>query len=217
MAIDFGRDSIGNLDHFQPQVVFHLAGRVHKFDTNSEDEYTRVNVRGTSDLLTASLKAGVETFVFFSSCAVMGEGSERELDESDTPAPATAYSRSKLQAENLVLRMNGSGQLTTTCLRMPMVYGPGHKGSLPRMIKAIERHRFPPLPDYHSRRSLVHVEDVVSAAILVARHPEAVGKVYVVAEPRPYSSREIYEILLRCLDRKPPTWHIPHSALVALA
>jgi UDP-glucose 4-epimerase len=47
----------------------------------------------------------------------------------------------------------------------------------------------------------------VEAALLVAQRPEAAGKVYVVAEPRAYSSREIYDIVLRSLGRRPPRWH----------
>jgi nucleoside-diphosphate-sugar epimerase len=217
MAVDFGRDPIPSLSDFQPEVVFHLAGRAHRFDSNAEREQMRITVEGTRDLLNASLKAGVERFVFFSTCAVLGEGAERELDETDPPSPVGAYGRAKLAAEELVVSMNGTAQLTTTSLRMPMVYGPGHKGSLPRMINAISRGWFPPLPNYRSQRSMVHVEDVTDAAILVSRRPEAAGKIYIVAEPRAYSSREIYEIVMRSLGRKLPRWHVPHAALVALA
>jgi nucleoside-diphosphate-sugar epimerase len=217
IAVDLGRDPIPSLNDFQPEVVFHLAGPAHRFDSNAEQEHMRITVEGTRDLLNASQKAGVETFVFFSTCAVLGEGAERELDETDPPSPVGAYGRAKLAAEELVVSMNGTAQLTTTCLRMPMVYGPGHKGSLPRMINAIESGWFPPLPNYRSQRSMVHVEDVTDAAILVSRRPEAAGKIYIVAEPRAYSSREIYEIVMRSLGRKLPRWHVPHAALVALA
>lgn len=217
IAVDLGRDPIPSLNDFQPEVVFHLAGRAHRFDSNAEQQHMRITVEGTRDLLNASLKAGVERFVFFSTCAVLGEGAERELDETDAPSPVGAYGRAKLVAEDLVMKMNGTAQLTSTCLRMPMVYGPGHKGSLPRMINAIARGWFPPLPDYRSQRSMVHVEDVTDAAILVSRQPEAAGKIYILAEPRAYSSREIYDIVMHSLGRKLPQWHVPHAALAALA
>jgi nucleoside-diphosphate-sugar epimerase len=219
IVADLGRDPIQGLKDVRPEVVFHLAGRVHQMDegTDAAAEHMRVTVEGTRYLLQAAAEAGANAFVFFSTVAVMPEGSASELDETAKPAPTTPYGRAKLQAEDLVLEMNGKGGMRTVSLRLPMVYGPGHKGQLPRMIRAIERGVFPPLPQYPGRRSLVHVDDVVDAANLVAQRPEAAGQVYIVAEPRAYSSREIYEIVLRALGRTPPAWHVPSAVLATAA
>ncbi|MHB8688608.1 MAG: NAD-dependent epimerase/dehydratase family protein [Candidatus Dormibacteraceae bacterium] len=219
LAVDLGRDPVPSLDDFQPEAVFHLAGRVHQFDqwTDSQSEHIRVTEEGTRDLLAASIRARVQSFVFFSTCAVMPVGLPCVVDESVEPRPITPYACAKLSAEQLVIGMNGTGGLRTACLRLPMVYGPGHKGQLPRMIRAIETGWFPPIPDLGGGRSLVHVEDAVAAALLVARSPQAAGKVYIVAEPRPYTSRELYEIILGGLGRRPPTWHLPRIALIAAA
>jgi UDP-glucose 4-epimerase len=218
IPIDLGRDPIG-FEDVRPEAVFHLAGRVHAIDEGAaaEAEHMRVTVEGTRYLLQAAAEAGTKVFVFFSSVAVMPEGSASELDETAQAAPTTPYGRAKLRAEELVLGMNGKAGMRTVSLRLPMVYGPGHKGQLPRMISAIDRGRFPPLPEYPGKRSLVHVEDAVDAAILVAEKPEAAGQVYIVAEPRAYSSREIYEIVLESLGRRPPGWHVPRALLASTA
>jgi UDP-glucose 4-epimerase len=219
IAVDLGRDPVIGLDDVRPDAVFHLAGRVHLMDEgpDAEAEHMRVTVEGTRLLLQAAADAGASVFVFFSSCAVMPEGSASELDETTLPAPTTPYGRAKLRAEEFVLGMNAKSGMRTVCLRLPMVYGPGHKGHLPRMITAIDRGIFPPLPQYAGKRSLVHVEDAADAAILVAQRPEAAGKVFIVAEPRAYSSREIYEIVLHSLGRRPPAWHVPRAALASIA
>jgi UDP-glucose 4-epimerase len=219
IVADLGRDPISGLNDIRPEAVFHLAGRVHVMDEGSdaEAEHMRVTVEGTRHLLEAAAKAGTGVFVFFSSCALMPEGSASELDETTPPAPTTPYGRAKLRAEELVLGMNAKGGMRTVCLRLPMVYGPGHKGHLPRMIRAIDRGVFPPLPQYPGKRSLVHVDDVVDAAILVAQRPEAAGNVYIVSEPRAYSSREIYEIVLQSLGRRPPAWRVPRAVLATTA
>jgi nucleoside-diphosphate-sugar epimerase len=216
---DIGKDPIVGLNEIRPSAIFHLAARVHRMDEggDAEAEHIRVTVDGTNYLLQAAAEAGAQTFVFFSSCAVMPEGLASELDESAPRAPTTPYGRAKLRAEDLVLGMNGKSGMRTVCIRLPMVYGPGHKGHLPRMIAAIDRGLFPPLPQYPGKRSLVHVEDAVSAALLVAQRPEAAGNVYIVSEPRPYSSREIYEIVLNALGRKPPGWHVPRAVLASTA
>jgi UDP-glucose 4-epimerase len=199
IAADLGGDPLVGLNDVRPQAVFHLAGHVHMMDEgpDAEAEHIRVTVDGTRYLLQEAAEAGASVFVFFSSCAVMPDGSASELDEATPPAPTTPYGRAKLRAEALVLEMSAKGGMRTVCLRLPMVYGPGHKGHLPRIIRAIERGVFPPLPQFAGKRSLVHVEDVVDAAILVAQRPEAAGNVYIVSEPRAYSSREIYEIVLQ--------------------
>jgi nucleoside-diphosphate-sugar epimerase len=214
---DIGKDPIVGLADIKPQAVFHLAGRVHRMDEggDAEAEHIRVTVDGTTYLLQAAADAGVQAFVFFSTVAVLPEGLASELDENTRPAPTTPYGRAKLRAEELVLAMNGKSGMRTVCLRLPMVYGPGHKGHLPRMIAAIDRGVFPPLPQYPGKRSLVHVEDAIDAAILVATRPEAAGKVYIVSEPRPYSSREIYEIVLQALGRQAPGWHVPRAVLAS--
>jgi UDP-glucose 4-epimerase len=219
IVADLGRDLILGLKDARPEVVFHLAGRVHMMDEglDAEAEHIRVTVEGTRYLLQAATEAGASVFVFFSSCAVMPEGSTSEIYETAQPAPSTPYGRAKLRAEELVLGANAKGGMRTVSLRLPMVYGSGHKGHLPRMIRAIDRGVFPPLPRYPGKRSLVHVEDAVDAAILVAQRPEAAGNVYVVAEPRAYSSREIYEIVLQSLGRRPPGWHVPRWVLASTA
>ena len=219
IAADLGRGPIIGLDDMRPEVVFHLAARVHMMDDgpDAEAEHFRITVEGTRYLLQAAADAGTKVFVFFSTCAVMPEGAASALDETSRPAPTTPYGRAKLRAEELVLGLNSKGGMTTVCLRPPLVYGPGHKGHLPRMIRMIERGAFPPLPEYTGKRSVVHVDDTVSAAILVAEKPEAAGNAYIVAEPRAYSSREIYEIVLRSLGKKPPTWHMPRAVLASAA
>ena len=219
ITADLGRGPITRLNEIRPEVVFHLAARVHMVDDSkdAEAEHVRITVDGTRYLLQAAADAGAKVFVFFSSSAVMAEGAASALDEKSPPAPTTAYGRAKLRAEELVLGMNGNGGMRTVCLRPPLVYGPGQKGHLSRMIRMIERGAFPPLPEYTGKRSVVHVDDLVSAALLVAERPEAAGETYIVAEPRAYSSREIYEMVLRALGKKPPRWHVPRAVLAAAA
>lgn len=219
IVLDLEQNPLPSFKEFAPDVVFHLAARVHRFDGDSDAEgaHQRITVEGTNKLLMASLEAHVRRFVYFSSCAVMPAGVDHDLDESVEPHPNTPYGRAKLLAEQQVLSMNGARGLSTVCLRLPTVYGPGHKGQLARMIDAIERGSFPPITELNGARSFVHVEDVVDAAILVADSPQAAGKVYVVAEDSAYTSRQIYEIVLESLHRRSPVWRIPKFLLMAAA
>lgn len=195
--------------------VFHFAGNAHALDEHDGSGHHDVTVVGTRRLLDACRIARVPRFVFASSVKAMGEGGDAVLDESSASPPTTEYGRCKRAAEELVLR--GGYVAHATVLRLPLVYGPGHKGNLARMIDEVARGRFPPVPRVKNRRSMVHVDDVVRAAVLAVDHPAAAGRVFIVCDGRSYSTREIYESTCAALGVKPPAWTVPAFALRAVA
>lgn len=192
-------------------IVFHLGGYAHavdQLDGKGEEINWQVTVEGTRVLVEQSLKAGVARFLFFSSVKAMGEGGEACFDEAAEGQAVSSYGKSKHEAEQLVLEANRQG-LSSTVLRLPMVYGPGCKGNLPRMIQAVARGRFPPLPETGNKRSMVDVRDVVQAALLAATSPVAASKVYIVTDGQAYSTRQIYEWICAALQRPVPRWTVP--------
>ena len=197
--------------------VFHLAGIAHDTAENLDNElqYQRVNVEGTRKLLQAAKQAGVKRFIFFSSVKAVGESEQQPMDETvDIPADR-AYGQSKYAAEQLVL--HGGYVPHPVVIRPSMVYGNTQKGNLPRMIKAIQRGIFPPLPETYNLRSMVHVDDVVQAALLAAEKPEATGQIYIVTDDTGYSTRQIYNWIRAALGKPPLGWEIPLSLLNILA
>jgi len=217
-AVDLGREAPLRNSLAGVQAVFHLAGKVHDLAECTPDpgEYARVNLDGTRRLLEAARAAAVERFVFLSSVQAMGDTASACADETSTPHPATGYGRSKLEAEGLVLN-ESNGLPHAVCLRPPLVYGPGQKGNLDRMIRAVDRGLFPPLPDIGNKRSMVHVRDVVDAVLLAATRPQANRRCYIVTDGRAYSSREIHGAIADALGKRMPPWHVPLAALRAMA
>ena len=195
--------------------VFHLAARTHALADTEADaaRYRRLNVEATRGLLDVAVHDGVRRFIFLSSVKALGEGSAERLDESSPEQPVTAYGRSKLEAERLVHAAGQAHGLHTVVLRLPLVYGPGVKGNLRRMLEAVERGRFPPLPECGNRRSLVHVDDVVAAARLVSQSAAAAGRTYIVTDGLTYSTRGILDLMGRACGRQPARWSIPLAAL----
>jgi nucleoside-diphosphate-sugar epimerase len=172
--------------------VFHLAARTHALDERGDTEqlYRELNVEGTRRLLAAAADSGVRRFVLMSSVKAMGESTAEAQNESSPAEPSTWYGRTKLAAEQLVL--HGGYVPEPVVLRSALVYGPGVRGNLERMIEAIRRRRFPPVPETGNKRSLVHVDDLVSAALLAAESPAAAGRVFIVTDGRPVSTRQMY-------------------------
>jgi UDP-glucose 4-epimerase len=200
-------------------VVFHLAGDAHAMDRIDGDNTGlgwRTTVEGTRELVDQSIRSGVGRFLFFSSVKAMGEGGKDCLDETSASSPRTSYGKAKREAEKIVLDACHRG-LASTVLRLPMVYGPGCKGNLPRMIQTIARGLFPPLPEIGNKRSMVHVRDVVEAALLAAGNPTAAGKIYLVTDGQAYSTRQIYEWICAEVGRPVPRWTIPLSLIKVAA
>lgn len=196
--------------------VFHLAARTHAVDERGGNEraYRAVNVDGTRRVLESSRTAGVRRFVFMSSVKAAGEGSDVPVDDATPSAPATAYGRTKLAAERLVL--DGGYVPEPVVLRPCLVYGPGVKGNVERMIDAVAAGRFPPVPPAPARRSMVHVDDVVTAARLAADAEGVAGHAFIVADGHDYTTREMYEAICAALSR-PARRGLPRWCFRALA
>ena len=137
------------------------------------------------------------------------------IDESGAAAATTAYGRSKYYAELSVLAL--SETLDCCCLRPALVYGEGVKGNLRRMVKAIITGRFPPLPEFGNRRSMISRSDVISAIMITLGNDVTSGKVYCITDGQSYSTRQLYEMICRASGKKTGSFVVPSTILYLLA
>ena len=181
--------------------VIHLAARTHAVNESGDTEelYRAINVDGTRRLLEAAKTAGVRRFVFVSSVKAMGEGGDGVQDETATPVPATWYGKTKRAAETMA--MEGDWTPETVVLRPALMYGMGVSGNVERMIDAVRSGRFPPVPEVGNSRSMVHGDDAADAVVLAATGARAAGRLFIVTDGRPCSTREMYEWICEALGR----------------
>jgi nucleoside-diphosphate-sugar epimerase len=211
-AVDLTDPTAGADLYDDADVVFHLAALTHAAARAAdEQEYRRFNVQATRHVIAGALAAGVRSLVFLSSVKAMGEGGREPQTEQDPPRPATPYGRTKLEAEDLVLAAgrNASPAIRTAVVRAPLIYGPGVGGNLGALVHAARCRRLPPLPDVGNRRSLVDVRDVARALLLVARHPEAAGRVWLVTDGAEYSTARMCALVRQALGQAEPGWCLP--------
>ena len=160
--------------------VVHLAGIAHTGRGVDRAPYDRVNRQATAQLATAAAQAGVKHLVFVSSIrAQCGPAADHALTERDDPAPADAYGASKLAAEEAV-RSSG---VPFTILRPALLYGPGVKGNFALLARAAATRLPLPVKDFSNRRSLLGIDNFISALAFVLATPATVGETYVVADP----------------------------------
>lgn len=213
IVADLATDELLPSDFKNVSSIFHLAGKAHAIDelNCTPDEYFNINVGGTKKLLEIAVLAKTKKFIYCSSIKAMGEGGDIPLIESAPNLPITSYGKSKLAAEELVVNFDKIPHRSV--FRPAMVYGPNNPGNLDKMINAISKGLFPPWPNIPNKRSMVHVDDVVNAALLIENHVKANKQIFIVTDGHYYSTSNIVNWIRKALKRKKQTIYIPFIAL----
>jgi nucleoside-diphosphate-sugar epimerase len=187
--------------------IVHLAARTHVLHETAADplaEYRRVNVAGTRALAEAATQAGVRRFVFLSSIKVNGERTEnRAFRENDVPKPEDAYGVTKLEAEEFLRAHVADSAMHVSVLRPPLIYGPGVKGNFLRLLHLVHRGLPLPLASVENRRSLIYVENLVSAIVACLRAREGVFNTYLVSDGADLSTPALVRSMAEALRVKP--------------
>jgi nucleoside-diphosphate-sugar epimerase len=198
-------DTLGAL-RGQFDTVYHLAGLLTSV---RDDRYFSVNFEGTRNLVDAVLEGGrPRRFVFASSLAAAGPavGPSGRSDE-DPCCPVSAYGRSKRMAELYLESI--SGRLSSTIVRLPLVYGPGSYGGLFAYFRMVRAGCC--LVVGRTVATVGYVEDIVRGFIQAAACEASSGKTYVFGDSRPYRDTEIIAAIGAALRTRPLTIHIPYS------
>jgi len=192
--------------------VVHLAALLHEDARAPQPEarYSRVNVEGTENVVRECLAAGVGRLVFFSTIAVYPPNTGETMTEGSAPSPETAYARSKLEAERIVLdARRPDGRPLGVVLRLAAVYGARVKGNYARLAQALAKGRFVFIGKGENRRTLVYDRDVAAAALLAARHPDAAGRIFNVTDQDVHRVRDIVATICGALGRPAPRLRVP--------
>jgi nucleoside-diphosphate-sugar epimerase len=148
---------------FGIDTVVHIAALTK---STRELDYFEVNVRGTQNLIDASLDCGVKKIIYISSAAASLHGG--------------GYSRSKLEAEQRIIK---SG-MQWVILRPSEVYGQRAGDSINQLIHWVQNYFFVPVIGVGScKLSPVFIEDVVPAMALAIFNEELENKTIVLAGP----------------------------------
>ena len=172
-------------------VIIHTAALVHNVKANKNAHRT-LNFEATKRLFEACQEAEVSKFIFISTVSVYGTfSSKNPISIQTQTSPVTPYSIAKLDAEKFLLGSNNSTAISV--IRLPLVYGdnaPGNYGVLERLAKS----RLPlPFLNTRNKRSIVSVELVAKIIKNAAQSKEKYLGLHLLAEIRPYSTKEIIE------------------------
>jgi nucleoside-diphosphate-sugar epimerase len=202
------------------EAVVHCAARAHQMHDRAPDPagaFREVNAAGTCRLAQQAAKQGVRRLVFISSIKVNGEATApgQAFSEADVPSPQDPYGVSKLEAEQGLGEIARASGMEFVVIRAPLVYGPGAKGNLHRLMSWIARGVPLPLALVRNHRSLIGLDNLTSAIALALTHPEAAGKTYLVSDQEDLSTPELIQALARGMGRKPRLLPTPVGLLRA--
>jgi nucleoside-diphosphate-sugar epimerase len=178
-------------------------------------EFRRVNVEGTRLLLEESIRAGVRTFVFFSSVKAMTESSDEILTEATPPQPTDPYGCSKLEAERVVSELAEAAGISAPILRLPLVYGPGMRANVLELFRVVDRGVPLPFGSVRNSRSLVYVGNVVAAVEGVLSAAPHGADVFLVSDSDRVSTPELIRHIGAALDRRVRILSVPVALLRA--
>ncbi len=191
-------------------IVFHLAANSMNGVASDPDEesYEKINVRSTIKIAKKAEKMNVKKFIFLSSVKA-GSPNIESLKEYLLSSPQGRYGRSKKDAENKLISLSKNSEMDIIIIRSALVYGHNHKGNLKKLSAVIKKFWFFPLPDVRNKRSMIHLDDLIRAMILLMDKKKIDQEIYVLTDQQFYSSRRIYEAFCRYHKKRLPRWSIP--------
>jgi nucleoside-diphosphate-sugar epimerase len=200
-------------------VVVHNAAVVG--DWGPWEEFERVGVRGTEQLLEACVRAEVRRFVHMSSASVYGflRIRNRTVREDHSLAPHPwrwdHYGRAKIAAERVVDRFRD--RISTTVLRPTIVVGARDRAVFPRVADLMSCGRLVVIGSGENPVHCLSAADVAEAAWLAATRPEADGQVYNLDGTGELTQRRFFETVAGLIGVAAPVRHLPVPVAFCLA
>ena len=153
-------------------VVMHMAGISNDPASDLDPDITNeINLEATIRTAEMAKRAGVERFIFASSCSIYGAGDGVILDEQSPKAPVSHYARTKIDSEERLAALNDDS-FAVTFLRNATVYGLSYRMRFDLVINIMTLYAYRNRKIYvtgggQQWRPLVHVSDVARAFITV--------------------------------------------------
>jgi UDP-glucose 4-epimerase len=168
--------------------IFHLACKQISASGSEPVDDLRVNAESTLLLLEYirhNQLPVLDRFVYTSSCSVYGSSTRLPICEDDATYVLSNYAATKLLGENYTLIYNKAYDIPTSTVRYSNVYGYGQSprnpycGVLGKFVhNALTGQKLAIFGDGEQTRDYTFITDAVSATILAAVHPKALGDVF---------------------------------------
>lgn len=207
-------DPISLKDAVQGTVmVYHLAAVVTLAGV-PDKLFWEVHVKGTENILNASLRHGAKRFIHISTCGVHGDIGNPPASEDSPIRTQDIYQKTKAEAEKVVMGF-GEG-VPAVIIRPTGVYGPGDMRLL-KLFRLINNKRFFMVGSGKTFFHPVYIDDLIDSLILAGEVEKAVGKVFIIGGERYLTLNDLTNTIAKTLGVSLRKIHLPVFPVKTLA
>ncbi len=200
------------------ELVFHTAALPGVW--GDYDRFFRTNTLGTRNLIQACRETGAARLIHTSSPSVVFDGTDMEGVDESVPYPSryhAHYPRTKAMAEQAVVEA-ARGGLPAVILRPHLIWGPGDRHLVPRILERAESLRI--IGSGKNVVDTIYIANAVdahlSAAEALKADPGLSGRIYFISQDDPINLWEMVNHILAAGNKPPVTRQISHRAARAV-
>lgn len=173
-------------------VLVYLIGQMGEYGV-SDDVFYEVNYKLTKQFLEVCLAVKLKQFIYVSTPGVQGFGNRYAIE--DLPyAPRNIYEKTKMDAEQLIIRMLKDTSVFYTIIRPDFVYGPGDYRRI-KLYKNIRDHKFVLTTSGKSHVHPTYVLDVAQGILCAIDNKNAYNEVFNISADEDIEVREYLAII----------------------
>jgi nucleoside-diphosphate-sugar epimerase len=193
--------------------VYHSAAKVG--DWGPWEDFQRITIDGTRNILEAAIAAGVRRFVHISSISAYGyHTKDITVDETFDLGYAlyewAYYSKSKVAAEQLVWDAHRAGRIEVTVIRPAWIYGPRDRTTIARLYHMVKSGQAKILGRGDNRLNVVYAGNIAEAAIAAAGRADCNGEAFNCSNDGRITQQEYFDLLARTIGVPPVQRHVPY-------
>ena len=194
----FCREAVQGVD-----VVMHLAALIAiPYSYRAPDSYVDTNIKGTLNMVSASMDAGVKKFLHTSTSEVYGTARQVPIPETHALQPQSPYSATKIAADMMALSFYNSFKFPVTVVRPFNTYGPRQsaRAVIPTIISQLAAGKKEiQLGDLRPTRDFNYVEDTCRGFWDISQSENVAGETFNVGSGTEISIGETFHLIQKLM------------------
>jgi len=189
--------------------------------TKGQEEESRLGtIKGTENVLDLCEKFKIRKLIYISSCSVYGvadyEDNQTVSEDASLerfPEKRGVYSKSKLEAENLVSEAMNEKRLAIVCLRAASIWGPRGKLFSPMLGFSLKNKFFIIFGNGDFVLPFVYIDNLVESVIDAIENDTAIGKTYNVVDTEAITKKDYVNSVLKKIYPTSTCLYVPNVLL----
>jgi len=183
--------------------VFHLAALITiPYSYTASESYVETNIRGSLNVLRASLELAIKKIIFTSTSEVYGSAQYVPIDEKHPLNAQSPYAASKIGADQMAMSFYYSFGLPVSIVRPFNTYGPRQsaRAVIPSIITQIlSGKKELKIGSLKTSRDFNFIEDTINGFIAAEKSSKTVGQVINIGSGNEYTIFKTVEIITELL------------------